>query len=169
MQQVTNGGAAPKVNKNALKTGEYEKIFSSVLDEEEQIILVSKNLGTKETVLNELKILTIRERRILERIQTLKEKERDLVITKIQKNNDSSSTEAQNTLILIGKHEDALTRIQESKRRYLDLLYKVECDQGALEETSKEKEVKKNFGILDSINRQLQKSEEIIGGDVEDE
>jgi len=51
----------------------------------------------------------------------------------------------------------------------LDLLYKVECDKGALEETSKEKEVKKNLGILDSINRQLQKSEEIIGGDVEDE
>ena len=102
---------------------------------------------------------------MLDRIFQLKKKNEKLIITRTTKNEDAYSVEKQNNLILIGKIEDGMTRIQESKRRMLELLYRIECDQGALEETSKEKEVKKNFGILDSINKQLQKSGEIIGGD----
>jgi len=149
------GGAAPEGNKNALKTGEYENIFSSVLDNDEKEILEGKAIGTKETLLYELKVLTIRERRMLARIQELKEKNRDLVIIRMQKSNDTSSTEAQNTLFLIGKIEDGLTRVQEAKRRMLDLLYKIECDAGAIVETPNEIELKKNTSILESINKQL--------------
>ena len=68
------GGHAPKKNKNAVTTGEFEKIFDTVLDEDESKILRDKQPGTKETILLELKLLTIRERRMIERIKELKSK-----------------------------------------------------------------------------------------------
>lgn len=156
---VGNNGGAPEENKNAVTTGEYENIFSSVLDDDENTIMQGSSKGTRATLLEELKILTIREKRMLSRIKTLKDKNRDLTITKMQKNQDSNSTEAQNTLLLISRIEDGLTRVQESKRRMLDLLYKIECDDGAIVETPNETELKKNTNILDSISRQL------LGGD----
>lgn len=154
-----SGGHGTEGNKNAVTTGEYENIFSSVLDDDENTIMQGSSKGTRATLLEELKILTIREKRMLSRIKTLKDKNRDLTITKMQKNQDNNSTEAQNTLLLISKIEDGLTRVQESKRRMLDLLYRIECDDGAIVETPNETELKKNTNILDSISKQL------LGGD----
>ncbi len=150
-----SGGHGTEGNKNAVTTGEYENIFSSVLDEDENTIMKGSSKGTRATLLEELKILTIREKRMLSRIKTLKDKNRDLTITKMQKNQDNNSTEAQNTLLLINKIEDGLTRVQESKRRMLDLLYRIECDDGAIVETPNEVALKNNTNILDSINKQL--------------
>ncbi|MFR8144759.1 MAG: hypothetical protein ACLU84_06760 [Clostridia bacterium] len=154
-----SGGHGTEGNKNAVTTGEYENIFSSVLDDDENTIMQGSSKGTRATLLEELKILTIREKRMLSRIKTLKDKNRDLTITKMQKNQDNNFTEAQSTLLLISKIEDGLTRVQESKRRMLDLLYKIECDDGAIVETPNEVALKKNTNILDSINKQL------LGGD----
>lgn len=141
-------------NKAALCTGEYENIFSSVLDDDEVEIL-GKTIGTREMILGELNILTVRERRMLNRIKELKAKQKDMIITKLQKSNDTTSTEAQNTLFLINKIEDSLTRVQQSKKKMLDLLYKIECDDGAIVEKPNELEHKKNTSILSSINQQL--------------
>lgn len=154
-----SGGHGTEGNKNAVTTGEYENIFSSVFDDDENTIMQGSPKGTRATLLEELKILTIREKRMLSRIKTLKDKNRDLTITKMQKNQDNNSTEAQNTLLLINKIEDGLTRVQESKRRMLDLLYRIECDDGAIVETPNEIALKNNTNILDSINKQL------LGGD----
>lgn len=154
-----SGGHGTEGNKNAVTTGEYENIFSSVLDDDENDIMKGSSKGTRATLLEELKILTIREKRMLSRIKTLKDKNRDLTITKMQKNQDNNSTEAQNTLLLINKIEDGLTRVQESKRRMLDLLYRIECDDGAIVETPNEIALKNNTNILESINKQL------LGGD----
>lgn len=147
------GGHAPKKNKNAVTTGEFEKIFDTVLDEDESEILRDKQPGTKETILLELKLLTIRERRMLERIKELKSK--SMITTYKSKNGDEKSTQKQNSLILINRIEDGLTRVQESKRRHLDLLYKIECDKGAIVESPNEIEHKKNTNLLESISRQL--------------
>lgn len=141
-------------NKAALCTGEYENIFSSVLDDDEVEIL-GKTIGTREMILGELNILTVRERRMLNRIKELKAKQKDMIITKLQKSNDTTSTEVQNTLFLINKIEDSLTRVQQSKKKMLDLLYKIECDDGAIVEKPNELEHKKNTSILSSINQQL--------------
>lgn len=149
------GGHAPKGNKNAVTTGEYESIFFDVLDEDEKNIFDNYKKGTKESIIEELKILTIREKRMLKRIQTLKQKNKDLTITKINKTGDGTSTEAKITLDLINQVENGLTRVQQAKRRALDLLYKIECDKGALVETPNQLEYKKNTSILDSINKQL--------------
>lgn len=149
------GGHAPKKNKNSVKTGEFEKIFDTVLDADERKILKGNSQGTKETILQELKLLTIREKRMLNRIQELKNKQRDMTIVKMSKSGDGTSTEIQNTLFLINRIEDGLTRVQESKRRHLDLLYKIECDKGSIVEKPNEVAFKKNTNLLESIGRQL--------------
>lgn len=150
-----NKGGAPKKNKNAVTTGEYENIFSSFLDEDEKIILESKVLSTKEALFEELQILKIREKRMFERIKILKDKQKDMVVTRMKKDNETTTTEVQNTLFLINKIEDGLTRVQGEKRRILNLLYKIEIDDGKIVENSNETEFERNTGLLDSINRQL--------------
>lgn len=150
-----NKGGAPVKNKNAVTTGEYENIFSSFLDEDEKIILESKVLSTKEALFEELQILKIREKRMFERIKILKDKQKDMVITRMKKDNETTTTEVQNTLFLINKIEDGLTRVQGEKRRILNLLYKIEIDDGKIVENSNETEFERNTGLLDSINRQL--------------
>lgn len=124
------GGHAPEGNKNAVTTGEFENIFDTVLDDDEQKILDSNLKGAKETIMQEIKLLTIREKRMLGRIKELKDKNRDMTIMKIHKDNNGTSTEVAHTLHLINKVEDGLTRVQEAKRRNLDLLYKIESDLG---------------------------------------
>ena len=151
-----SGGSAPQGNKNAVTTGEFENIFDTVLNKKEQKILKSNPQGTKETILQELKLLTVREIRMLDRVNKLKDKNHDMTITRISKGNEGvTSTEVQNTLFLINKIEDGLTRVQESKRRHLDLLYKIECDKGSIVEKPNEVEFKKNTQLLESISRQL--------------
>lgn len=147
------GGHAPNQNKNAVTTGEFETIFDTVLDDDEKQILKSYSQGTKETILQELKILTIREKRMMQRIQNLKNKSMTTIYK--NKNGTEKSTQKQNNLILINRIEDSLTRVQESKRRHLDLLYKIECDKGAIVEKPNEIAFKKNTNILESISRQL--------------
>ena len=92
---------------------------------------------------------------MLNRIQELKNKQRDMTIVKMSKSGDGTSTEIQNTLFLINRIEDGLTRVQESKRRHLDLLYKIECDKGSIVEKPNEVAFKKNTNLLESIGRQL--------------
>ena len=149
-----NKGGAPEKNKNALTTGEYENIFSSVLDDDE-IDILGKTIGTREMILGELNILTVREKRMMRRILELKAKQKDMVVTRMKKDNENTTTEVQNTLFLINKIEDGLTRVQQSKKKMLDLLYKIEIDDGKIVENSNETEFERNTGLLDSINRQL--------------
>lgn len=132
-----SGGSAPKGNKNAVITGEFENIFNSVLDDDEQILMKSQFTDTRMAIQHELKLISIREKRMLDRIKELKEKNRDLIVTKMKKNSEDTSTEAQNTLFLINKIEEGLTRVQESKRRMLDLLYKIESKEGKYSDKGK--------------------------------
>ena len=131
------GPGAKQNNKRALKTGEYENIFSSVFSEEEQEIFENYKIENKKQVLlEELKILTIRERRMLHRIQDIQDKNKDMTISSMsktnssygKKNNTTTVTQAESTTTTIQKIEEALTRIQESKRRCIESLSKVGLD-----------------------------------------
>lgn len=62
------GGAPPKRNKNALKTGEYETIFADTLTEEELSIYESLNDDPYIILSDEIKLLKIRQRRMMKRI-----------------------------------------------------------------------------------------------------
>lgn len=139
------GPGAEKGNKRALTTGEYETItiYDDLLTEEERGILNNFELeDKKEQILSELKILTIRERRMLAKIKKLQDG-KEMNIVKMTKSKSSgiafkndgtlTTTEAESTINTIQKLEEALTRIQEAKRRYIDSYHKIETDDRKLE------------------------------------
>lgn len=71
-----HGGAskgAPRGNKNALRTGQYESILLDALEDDERELYDQVDTGTLALVEEELRITTIRERRMLQRIAQLRE------------------------------------------------------------------------------------------------
>lgn len=148
------GGYGTENNKNAVVTGEYETIYKEVLEDDELILYDSLQVKSKEDALiNDYKILTIRERRMLARIQKLKQQGKDMTIDFIRKKNNSSETEtiteAEPTINMIQRIEDSLTRVQEAKRKCIDTLNKLN------EDNSGNNENITTNSILESINRQL--------------
>lgn len=137
------GPGATKRNKRALKTGEYETIYDDLLTDEEKALLKQIELDDKKyQIISEIKVLSIRERRILKKIQDLQNgKEMNIVrMSKSSSNNISykdngtlTTTEAESTINVIQRLEEALTRVQEAKRRYLDSYHKIENDDRKLE------------------------------------
>lgn len=66
------GGAAPKENKNAVKTGEFETLFFNALEEDEKQLIGMIQLDKEQLLLQEIQLLTVRERRMLKRIEDIK-------------------------------------------------------------------------------------------------
>lgn len=134
------GGHAPLKNKNAVTTGEYESIYKDVLDDEEIELFNGYSVKNKVKELeNELKLLIIRERRMLKRIADINSTGKDLTINSITRNksstteyggniSESSSTYAESTIEKVQRIEEALTKIQEAKRRCIDSLHKIEIE-----------------------------------------
>ena len=135
------GKGAKKNNKYAVTTGAYENVFNGILSEEEKDIFNNYNVDKKAELGNELKILLIRERRILLRIKKIQDNSRDMHVARIEKVNSQLSkvvtkenkvetrTIAENNDDQIQRLEDALTRVQEAKRRCIDSLHKIEMDE----------------------------------------
>ncbi len=136
----SNRSKVAENNKNAVTTGEYESIYKDVLDDEELELFNNYSVENKVKELeNELKLLIIREKRMLKRIATLNNTGKDLTINSITRNksstteyggteSESSSTYAESTVEKIQRIEEALTRIQEAKRRCVDSIYKIEIE-----------------------------------------
>ena len=144
------GGQPPIGNKNAVTTGEYESIFQDVLtDEEKSIFKKIKVENTDSLLLNEYieeyKLLTIRELRMMRRIMTLEQSERDMTIGSIKKKNNSqgnieTTTEAEATLDKIQRIEDGLTRVTEAKRKSRENMIKLGFSKRELELKEKQAE-----------------------------
>lgn len=144
------GGQSPIGNKNAVTTGEYESIFQNVLtDEEKSIFKKIKVENTDSLLLNEYieeyKLLTIRELRMMRRIMTLEQSERDMTIGSIKKKNNSqgnieTTTEAEATLDKIQRIEDGLTRVTEAKRKSRENMIKLGFSKRELELKEKQAE-----------------------------
>lgn len=144
------GGQPPIGNKNAVTTGEYERIFQNVLtDEEKSIFKKIKVENTDSLLLNEYieeyKLLTIRELRMMRRIMTLEQSERDMTIGSIKKKNNSqgnieTTTEAEATLDKIQRIEDGLTRVTEAKRKSRENMIKLGFSKRELELKEKQAE-----------------------------
>lgn len=144
------GGQPPIGNKNAVTTGEYESIFQNVLtDEEKRIFKKIKVENTDSLLLNEYieeyKLLTIRELRMMRRIMTLEQSERDMTIGSIKKKNNSqgnieTTTEAEATLDKIQRIEDGLTRVTEAKRKSRENMIKLGFSKRELELKEKQAE-----------------------------
>lgn len=150
------GGTGAEIgNKNAVTTGEYENIYKDVLDEDELDLYENYQVNDVEQLLmEEYKILTIREKRMLKRIKKLNE-QKDMTIDFIRKKNSKSETEtiteAEPTINLIQRIEEGLTRVQEAKRKCIESLNKINDG----EDKTVNLNVVATNPLLESINRQL--------------
>lgn len=144
------GGQAPIGNKNAVITGEYENIFQDVLTEQEKQLFRNIKVENTDSLLldeyiAEYKLLTIRELRMMRRIMTLEQSERDMTIGSIKKKNNSqgnieTTTEAEATLDKIQRIEDGLTRVTEAKRKSRENMIKLGFSKRELELKEKQAE-----------------------------
>ena len=150
------GGTGAEIgNKNAVTTGEYENIYKDILDEDELDLYENYQVDDVEQLLmEEYKILTIREKRMLKRIKKLNE-QKDMTIDFIRKKNSKSETEtiteAEPTINLIQRIEEGLTRVQEAKRKCIESLNKINDG----EDKTVNLNVVATNPLLESINRQL--------------
>lgn len=140
------GGAAPPGNKNAVTTGEFETLLFDCLDPEEKQLAASVPADKEQLLLQEIQLLTIRERRMLKRIEAIKEsvatlengetaKGMTMVSRKsgIEKGKETDLKEYHGKLGQIQSIEDALTRVQARKQASIDSLHRFGVDDARLE------------------------------------
>lgn len=135
------GGAAPEKNKNAVKTGEFETLFFDALEEDEKQLIGMIQLDKEQLLLQEIQLLTVRERRMLKRIEDLKQaaanqteaKAKGMTAVKFKSSTEEDSTEYTGVLGQIQSVEDALTRVQARKQKAIDSLHRYGFDDARLE------------------------------------
>ena len=74
-QPGNQNATGPPGNKNAVKTGEFEALFFDCLDPEEKRLTEMVTPDKEQLLLQEIQLLTVRERRMLKRIEMLKNME----------------------------------------------------------------------------------------------
>lgn len=132
---------APPGNKNAVTTGEYETIFADVLDPDELELYVSMPTDALRQAEELVRLLTIRERRMMRRIADLKAKadKQDMTVVEIVDEAGESeekgrhrkrSFKKQGILGQIQTIEEALTRVQARKREAIDQLHRLRSEGG---------------------------------------
>jgi len=135
------GGAAPEKNKNAVKTGEFETLFFDALEEDEKRLIGLGQLNKEQLLLQEIQLLTVRERRMLKRIEDIKraaegqedENAAGMTAVKYKDGLKDKSTEYTGALGQIQAVEDALTRVQARKQKAIDSLHRYGFDDARLE------------------------------------
>lgn len=168
------GHGAPKQNKNAVTTGEFETLFFDCLEPDEQELIEQIQLDKNQLLLQEIQLLTVRERRMLKRIEALKKadeeqngKEQGMTAVKYktgtEKDKDTDLFEYVGILGQIQNIENALTRVQASKQRAIDSLHRYGYDDARLEielmkielELAKQdtsEDIQEDDGFMDAIN-----------------
>jgi uncharacterized protein YjcR len=120
----------PINNKNAIKTGEHETIWFDTLDNDEKDLVAQINTSKLQQLEEEIRLTTIRERRMMQRIQKLKKY--DFTVVKmtrgIEKGKSTDLEESQATMGQIQSIEEALTRVQAHKAKLIDLKHRLEMD-----------------------------------------
>lgn len=142
-----SGGAAPERNKNAVTTGEFETLLFDCLDPEERQLAQAVPEDKTQLLLQEIQLLTVRERRMLKRIELLRSAADEVGAavhgdsgmtavsrkTGIEKGKQTDLLEYQGKLGQIQNIEDALTRVQARKQRAIEALHKFGYDDARLE------------------------------------
>lgn len=148
------GNGPPLGSKNALKTGEYETIWFDTLTDEEKVLYGKIDTGTLAQVEQGIIFLSYRERRMMERIRKLMDgltENEKVVLSELRDDKQVMNLYDEKTGInkeilvplprlMITKTsvthfraiddilrlEDALTRVQEKKARYIALKHTIE-------------------------------------------
>lgn len=143
---VGHGGTGPPGNKNAVTTGEFETLLFDCLEPEERRLADAVPADKEQLLLQEIRLLTVREYRMLRRIEDLKRAEEHFdngepaagmtVVcrkTGIEKDHETDLKEFRGKLGQIQAVEDALTRVQGRKQRAIEALHKFGFDDARLE------------------------------------
>lgn len=175
------GAGAPEKNKNAVTTGEFETLLFDCLDPEEQRLAQAVPADKQTLLMQEIQLLTVRERRMLKRIELLRsaaDEENKSVVGEtgmtavshkkgLEKDKETDLLEYRGKLGQIQNIEDALTRVQARKQTAIDALHRYGVDDARLElETMKvdlaalklggqEQEIEDD-GFLEALNTEAQ-------------
>ena len=140
------GAGAPEKNKNAVKTGEFEALFFDTLELEEKRLIGSMPTDKEQLLIQEIKLLTVRERRMLKRIEEIRTSAecvegggpvQGMTLVKrqsgMEKGKQTDLKEYQGKLGQIQAIEDALTRVHARKQKAIDSLHRYGFDDARLE------------------------------------
>ena len=141
------GAGAPENNKNAVTTGEFETLLFDCLDPEEQRLAQAVPEDKQKLLMQEIQLLTVRERRMLKRINLLRMSlddsggssgdETGLTVVShksgLEKDKETDLLEYRGKLGQIQNIEDALTRVQARKQAAIDSLHRYGVDDARLE------------------------------------
>lgn len=142
---VGHGGTGPPGNKNAIKTGEFETLFFDTLNLEEKRLVGSVPTDKEHLLFQEIQLLTVRERRMMKRIEDIRtaectekgEQVQGMTLVKrqagMEKDKETDLKEYQGKLGQIQAIEDALTRVQARKQKAIDSLHRFGFDDARLE------------------------------------
>mgnify|MGYP004462517345 CR=1 FL=1 len=145
-----HGGTGPPQNKNAVKTGEFETLFFDTLNPEEKQLAALIQPDKEQLLLQEIRLLTVREHRMLKRIESLRQlEEREpaesdgenippgMSVTEyssgIEKGKPTELKKYEGILGQIQAIEDALTRVQARQQKAIETLHKFGYDDARLE------------------------------------
>lgn len=138
-------------NKNAVKTGEYETIWLDTLDDDERVFFDAINTYAVKQIDEELRLITIRERRMMKRIQDLKQQRH--ILEEITDSDEFGTTKRfVDVTVRIQQIEEALTRVQREKVRLIELKHRIESTTG------------QDDGSLDALAEAIRLSAERLGG-----
>jgi len=134
-----NSGGAPEQNENNLKHGAYRKVFEGFLDDEEKSLLAGISQEPEDVYADELELLTVRERWLLQQIVEIKrenENNRKLMLNSVTKiigenrygREDKTVTETTAAFNYLKVLEMELTKVQSSKIKCASELAKLRAE-----------------------------------------
>ncbi len=130
---VGNKGGPPLGSKNALRTGEFETIWFDTLTEEEQALYGKVNTDTLAQVEEDLRLITLRERRMMERIRKLMdgltEKQRKVLQERVKVKVSIPVTHevtGETKIVMVEQPKMVITEITETECRAIDDILRIE-------------------------------------------
>lgn len=134
-QPGNRNATGPPGNKNAVTTGEFETLLFDCLDPEEKQLAAAVPNDKEQLLFQEIQLLTVRECRMLKRIENLRQADFTTVKKKkgTEKDKWTDLDEKHATLGQIQNIEDALTRVQARKQAAIDSLHRFGVDDARLE------------------------------------
>lgn len=128
-----NSSGGPPGNKKAVKTGEFETLLFDCLDEDEKRLIANIPEDKQRLLLQEIGLSSVRERRMLKRIEAVKQsmgyiddhtKEDDMTLVSIEAGEQGAKKKYEGKLGQVQAIEEALTRVQAQKQRAIESLHK---------------------------------------------
>lgn len=169
-----NSSGGPPGNKKAVKTGEFETLLFDCLDEDEKRLIANTPENKQRLLLQEIGLLSVRERRMLKRIEAIKGTmeylDNGMVVEGMtlvsrkygtEKDKETDLKEYQGKLGQIQSIEEALTRVQARKQRAIESLHKFGYDDSQISLETKRVE------LAARVSGEIEESEEPDDGFLE--